>query len=47
MFFLCPASVQNTLLCLCSNRAEESEEMAYMKELTSLSEPTQIQLGLL
>ncbi|XP_029906138.1 protein WWC3 [Myripristis murdjan] len=28
-------------------RAEESEEMAYMKELTSVSEPTQIQLGLL
>ncbi|XP_071368818.1 protein WWC3 isoform X1 [Centroberyx affinis] len=29
------------------SRAEESEEMAYMKELTSVSEPTQIQLGLL
>ncbi|KAM9848350.1 protein WWC3 isoform 2-T2 [Aulostomus maculatus] len=28
-------------------RAEESEEMSYMKELTSVSEPTQIQLGLL
>ncbi|KAM3876459.1 protein WWC3 [Diretmus argenteus] len=28
-------------------RAEESEEMAYMKELTSVSEPLQIQLGLL
>ncbi len=30
-----------------SNRAEESDEMSYMKELTSVSEPTQIQLGLL
>lgn len=30
-----------------SNRAEESDEMAYMKELTSVSEPPQIQLGLL
>ncbi|KAM7410450.1 hypothetical protein PAMA_001745 [Pampus argenteus] len=28
-------------------RAEESEEMSYIKELTSVSEPTQIQLGLL
>lgn len=28
-------------------RAEESDEMSYMKELTSVSEPTQIQLGLL
>ncbi|KAK2907538.1 protein WWC3 [Channa argus] len=28
-------------------RAEESEEMSYMKELISVSEPTQIQLGLL
>ncbi|KAM4628776.1 protein WWC3 isoform 2-T2 [Polymixia lowei] len=28
-------------------RAEESEELAYMKELSSVSEPTQIQLGLL
>uniref|UniRef100_A0A3Q3W167 WW domain-containing protein n=1 Tax=Mola mola TaxID=94237 RepID=A0A3Q3W167_MOLML len=28
-------------------RAEESDEMAYMKELTSVSEPPQIQLGLL
>ncbi|XP_040895795.1 protein WWC3 [Toxotes jaculatrix] len=28
-------------------RAEESEEMSYMKELTPVSEPTQIQLGLL
>ncbi|KAF7652712.1 hypothetical protein LDENG_00093480 [Lucifuga dentata] len=28
-------------------RTEESEEMAYMKELTPASEPTQIQLGLL
>ncbi|KAG7228863.1 hypothetical protein INR49_008641 [Caranx melampygus] len=30
-----------------SNRAEESEEVSYIKELTSVSEPTQIQLGLL
>lgn len=29
------------------NRAEESDEMCYMKELTSVSEPTQIRLGLL
>lgn len=28
-------------------RAEEAEEMSYIKELTSVSEPTQIQLGLL
>ncbi|KAM7388631.1 hypothetical protein PAMP_024795 [Pampus punctatissimus] len=28
-------------------RAEESEEMSYIKELTPVSEPTQIQLGLL
>ncbi|XP_056893986.1 protein WWC3 isoform X2 [Takifugu flavidus] len=28
-------------------RAEESDEVSYMKELTSVSEPTQIQLGLL
>ncbi|XP_026200643.1 protein WWC3 [Anabas testudineus] len=28
-------------------RVEESEEMSYMKELTPVSEPTQIQLGLL
>ncbi|XP_070688069.1 protein WWC3 [Pempheris klunzingeri] len=28
-------------------RAEESDEMSYMKELTSVSEPAQIQLGLL
>uniref|UniRef100_A0A3Q1EC14 WWC family member 3 n=1 Tax=Acanthochromis polyacanthus TaxID=80966 RepID=A0A3Q1EC14_9TELE len=28
-------------------RAEEFDEMSYMKELTSVSEPTQIQLGLL
>ncbi|XP_042339583.1 LOW QUALITY PROTEIN: protein WWC3-like [Plectropomus leopardus] len=28
-------------------RAEESDELSYMKELTSVSEPTQIQLGLL
>ncbi|KAK2835914.1 hypothetical protein Q5P01_016398 [Channa striata] len=28
-------------------RTEESEEMSYMKELISVSEPTQIQLGLL
>ncbi|CAJ1059890.1 protein WWC3 [Xyrichtys novacula] len=28
-------------------RAEESDEISYMKELTSVSEPTQIQLGLL
>lgn len=30
-----------------SNRTEEFDEMSYMKELTSASEPTQIQLGLL
>lgn len=35
------------LFCHLSNRAEESDEMSYMKELTSVSEPTQIQLGLL
>ncbi|KAM6938742.1 protein WWC3 isoform 1-T1 [Lycodopsis pacificus] len=29
------------------SRAEESDEMSYMKDLTSVSEPTQIQLGLL
>lgn len=29
------------------NRVEEFDEMSYMKELTSASEPTQIQLGLL
>nr|XP_046246607.1 protein WWC3 isoform X1 [Scatophagus argus] len=28
-------------------RAEESDEMSYIKELTSVSDPTQIQLGLL
>lgn len=28
-------------------RAEESDEMSFMKELTSVNEPTQIQLGLL
>lgn len=30
-----------------STRAEEPEEMSYLKEQTSASEPTQIQLGLL
>lgn len=35
------------LFCRSTNRAEESDEMSYMKELTSVSEPTQIQLGLL
>lgn len=29
------------------NRAEESDEMSYVKELSSVSEPTQIRLGLL
>lgn len=37
----------NSCIFLFPNRAEESEEMSYMKELTSVSEPTQIQLGLL
>lgn len=37
----------NNFISCYSNRAEESDEMSYMKELTSVSEPTQIQLGLL
>lgn len=32
---------------LVSVRPEESEEMSYLKELPSVSEPPQIQLGLL
>lgn len=36
-----------TVLFLFPTRAEESDEVSYMKEFTSVSEPTQIQLGLL
>lgn len=38
-----------TYLCffVSPNRPEESEEMSLMKELSSVSEPTQIRLGLL
>jgi hypothetical protein len=32
---------------VCSYRTEESEELAYMKELASVSEPVQIHLGVL
>lgn len=47
---LCPIREKTVclfLVCRASNRAEESDEMSYMKELTPVSEPTQIQLGLL